>query len=412
MRWVLGPEGYYMLLDNTGTGDFDSVVTTVGDAAGSAALRNTFSIAAKIRWASGSGVILGGPTGSYNFRLSGGKQQISWSSLLDLGTGTATLTNGLDYWVGCTYDGSLMQFYLNGKPDGSVSISGASPTLQQNYIGARYPGSERPDNGSRVYWIATSDRIWNAAQFAALAGPGWLDLWEPRTLYFIPGSDTPVDGNASGDFAAISLSAPQGVGGVTAVGGFDTIDLSPPAAVGGVTATGGFDAIDLSAPQGNASAGSDGNASGAFAAINLSAPAASGVGNASASGPFDPIHLTPPTGVANPVVIQQTSFRSNLLDVDPRLPYDGDVAQLRARLYELLQQSAINFNLVAQGRLAGQDSRSSAPTTGQWAQGDQIRNATPTELGSIGNKYVVVGWICTSGGAPGTWKELRQLTGA
>jgi hypothetical protein len=52
-----------------------------------------------------------------------------------------------------------------------------------------------------------------------------------------------------------------------------------------------------------------------------------------------------------------------------------------------------------------------APTTGDWAQGDVIRNSTPTELGSASSKYVIAGWICTASGTPGTWLPMRTFTG-
>jgi hypothetical protein len=41
-------------------------------------------------------------------------------------------------------------------------------------------------------------------------------------------------------------------------------------------------------------------------------------------------------------------------------------------------------------------SRSAAPTTGDWAQGDVIYNLAPTSGG-------FVGWVCTAAGTPGTW---------
>jgi hypothetical protein len=40
-----------------------------------------------------------------------------------------------------------------------------------------------------------------------------------------------------------------------------------------------------------------------------------------------------------------------------------------------------------------------------------VRNNAPAELGVALSKYVVFGWICTSGGTPGTWLQCRFLTG-
>jgi hypothetical protein len=52
-----------------------------------------------------------------------------------------------------------------------------------------------------------------------------------------------------------------------------------------------------------------------------------------------------------------------------------------------------------------------APTSGTWAVGDKVRNTAPAEAGSSGSKYTVAGWVCTAGGTPGTWLEMRSLTG-
>ena len=48
---------------------------------------------------------------------------------------------------------------------------------------------------------------------------------------------------------------------------------------------------------------------------------------------------------------------------------------------------------------------------GTWAQGDRVRNSTPSEAGAAASKYVVTGWICTVAGTPGTWLPMRTLTG-
>lgn len=56
-------------------------------------------------------------------------------------------------------------------------------------------------------------------------------------------------------------------------------------------------------------------------------------------------------------------------------------------------------------------SGTAAPTTGAWVQGDILRNSAPVELGVAGSKYVITGWICVASGSPGTWREMRSLTG-
>lgn len=51
------------------------------------------------------------------------------------------------------------------------------------------------------------------------------------------------------------------------------------------------------------------------------------------------------------------------------------------------------------------------PSSGTWKRGDIRYNTEPSEIGSDGEKYVVLGWICVSSGEPGTWVPIRTLTG-
>lgn len=75
-----------------------------------------------------------------------------------------------------------------------------------------------------------------------------------------------------------------------------------------------------------------------------------------------------------------------------------------------MRDHALAINAIAEGRMAAfYNAQTSAPTTGTYAQGDFIRNSTPSETGSPA--YVVYGWLCVSGGAPGTWVDCRFLTG-
>ena len=52
-----------------------------------------------------------------------------------------------------------------------------------------------------------------------------------------------------------------------------------------------------------------------------------------------------------------------------------------------------------------------APTSGNWSQGNFVRNSAPSEAGAGGSKYVIIGWSCTVSGTPGTWVACRCLTG-
>lgn len=79
-----------------------------------------------------------------------------------------------------------------------------------------------------------------------------------------------------------------------------------------------------------------------------------------------------------------------------------------AALTRELREHANQVNQVSEGRISGAyNAVPVAPTAGQYAQGDFVRNSAPTELGSPGSAYVVTGWIYTGAG----FLECRSLTG-
>ena len=85
---------------------------------------------------------------------------------------------------------------------------------------------------------------------------------------------------------------------------------------------------------------------------------------------------------------------------------------LRIKLNDLLRKIAQQLNQLTDGRVNAITNASTAlPTTGEYKQGDFVRNSAPAELGLSGSKYVLYGWICVVSGEPGTWKECRFLTG-
>lgn len=93
------------------------------------------------------------------------------------------------------------------------------------------------------------------------------------------------------------------------------------------------------------------------------------------------------------------------LNTTPRI--NADVALLRE-----LKEHAAQVNALSEGRLAGTyNAQTAAPTTGTWAIGDYIKNSAPAEAGSAASKYVILGWVCTVSGTPGTWLQCRALTG-
>lgn len=77
-----------------------------------------------------------------------------------------------------------------------------------------------------------------------------------------------------------------------------------------------------------------------------------------------------------------------------------------------LREHAQQVNALSEGRLVGTyNAAPSAPTAGQFAQGDFVRNSAPVELGAALSRYVVTGWLCVSSGTPGTFVQVRSLTG-
>ena len=58
-----------------------------------------------------------------------------------------------------------------------------------------------------------------------------------------------------------------------------------------------------------------------------------------------------------------------------------------------------------------EDSGTVSPTTGYCEKGQFVKNSSLEELGTAGSKYIIWGFVCTASGAPGTWVEMRFLTG-
>ena len=94
------------------------------------------------------------------------------------------------------------------------------------------------------------------------------------------------------------------------------------------------------------------------------------------------------------------------INTDPR------IQQTDPYLTALLREIAIQINGVSEGKLsASYTASTSYPTTGTWAKGDYVKNSSPVESGTAGSKYVIEGWVCVTGGTPGTWVQKRFLTG-
>ena len=97
------------------------------------------------------------------------------------------------------------------------------------------------------------------------------------------------------------------------------------------------------------------------------------------------------------------------LPLDPRLPIltDEKIRPLTQRLNVLFRQFANYFN----DSFMWDTNGTTSPTSGPWYIGNKCRNNEPAEAGTSSSKYVVIGWVCTASGTPGTWLEIRTLTG-
>lgn len=95
-----------------------------------------------------------------------------------------------------------------------------------------------------------------------------------------------------------------------------------------------------------------------------------------------------------------------------KLPNNVDFPGLPIGLIRYLRDIARQVNGITEGHgYAFHGAMTAAPTTGTWNIGDTVKNSAPAEAGGAGSKYVIIGWICTVAGTPGTWLEMRTLTG-
>jgi len=98
------------------------------------------------------------------------------------------------------------------------------------------------------------------------------------------------------------------------------------------------------------------------------------------------------------------------LNLEQYLTKDYDQA-LMAEIMRALEDAV---NRLSEGRIYQRyNAASTAPTgtTVAYQVGDFIPNSNPMELGSVGSKYIIYGFICIASGAPGVWREVRVLTG-
>lgn len=100
----------------------------------------------------------------------------------------------------------------------------------------------------------------------------------------------------------------------------------------------------------------------------------------------------------------------------PRLYLEQFVQQEydRSLMTEMVRQVEDAINRISEGRIyQSYNASATAPTgdTVSYQLGDYVKNLTPTELGSAGSMYIILGFVCIAAGNPGTWREVRVLTG-
>jgi hypothetical protein len=85
----------------------------------------------------------------------------------------------------------------------------------------------------------------------------------------------------------------------------------------------------------------------------------------------------------------------------------------KSDLFRILTDIDTQINNLSDGRVVAVSNNSASPTSSVVGSsvGDEVRNTNATVQGTVGAQYVVRGWICTTSGTPGVWREERVLTG-
>jgi len=98
------------------------------------------------------------------------------------------------------------------------------------------------------------------------------------------------------------------------------------------------------------------------------------------------------------------------VNISNRVPRQYDPQTFADILRDLEKQ----INAVSEGKRHGTYNAHTAAPTGtaqSYEWGDFVKNSKPAEAGTAGSKYVIVGWLNSAAGSPGTWLECRFLTG-
>ena len=98
------------------------------------------------------------------------------------------------------------------------------------------------------------------------------------------------------------------------------------------------------------------------------------------------------------------------LNSPPQVQRDYDPGNM----ISILSQIDTQVNKLAEGKLDGRHyTTTSTPSSSAIpaAVGDIVWNSNVSVLGGGGSQYVILGWVCRTAGTPGTWVDIRTLTG-
>jgi hypothetical protein len=91
----------------------------------------------------------------------------------------------------------------------------------------------------------------------------------------------------------------------------------------------------------------------------------------------------------------------------------------KARVADIVRALCSQVSNLSEGRLSARYYNATvipSATAMPGAVGDIVWDSNTTVRGSVAPgvaaSYVRLGWVCTVSGAPGTWQEMRVLTGA
>ena len=98
------------------------------------------------------------------------------------------------------------------------------------------------------------------------------------------------------------------------------------------------------------------------------------------------------------------------LNSTPKVP----VEYQRSKFIEILSGVDTKVNALAEGRLQGRHyTGTETPSSSAIlaAVGDIVWNSNTTVQGTVTAQYILTGWVCTTAGTPGVWRDMRVLTG-